>query len=936
VSITINSNLAASQSSLSLKRASDRLSKSIQRLSSGNRIVSPSEDAGGLAVAMKLESSLRRASATMMNTQNGVSFLQMQDGALKVVGEIVDRMSELKSFYNDVSKNDEDRENYNFEFRELQKELASLKSQKFNGVSLFATDSAFGGGINIMTSDDGLGDPIELSRLGLFENLKSKFGADGKLNSGSNGSYRQLVGDYAREGGYAGFDNRATRDYQEGDIVYLQSENPEKSGYFMALRAVASGVSIEDSGDLTSNWIRVADKSGNGFSEAYPDAPSYDMRNLQFNGKGEAMAYLKGDIIKVQAHWNDPNSFVFLQAQNDVPQNILIDQLLINGIGTGKYFDFIGRDQTNDQKGKPTSQFGLPNHKYSTPKAMTNGVATELRSVMDESGATYTPSFVQDGDDIYRPLKADWEIKAWNNEFITSASGDLVYDVAAPKEGDGSSSFIYKLSDNFKGSFVEGSYKQGDLVFNDGSWFKAAVDGDAKLLNGQVLTEKLGVIDSINPGDVIADGAIFKTTDGTTGVTSWFEVNHDSVATNLTTAQLPTLPIGSGGTIALVDGVLSKIVETNVPNIDANGDPVLDAGGNQTFTTEFSTTEPTFDDLVNANAVIPLDVSDSNDKNLVVVDGKLWTAWENPIDSNSSETSLAQLAANGLAEDVTDDYSNLGNKEVWTKSYFGGLNGISINTDYERGDNIFYQGKHYVYVSDRPSSDEIFGGEAGVNDFQKLLLGGAIKELGVYVDTIGAGGSSDKSKDSFYAANQDLEFVDRLPDSGEVRLSGVQRRGDPMQNGDGIFNTLDDQLYNALNAGNDGIFGTMDDFYSTTPYSEVASSAGHTDADADNNRDLLDTANDLGDFSVADFVDYIQTVANFRAVNGGTMSRLNYANRILEENRINLESAHGRIMNADIALESSKLARQNVLIQASAAMITQANQMNQIVLQLLQ
>ena len=131
MSITINSNLAASQSSLSLKRASDRLSKSIQRLSSGNRIVSPSEDAGGLAVAMKLESSLRRASATMMNTQNGVSFLQMQDGALKVVGEIVDRMSELKSFYNDVSKNDEDRENYNFEFRELQKELASLKAQKF-------------------------------------------------------------------------------------------------------------------------------------------------------------------------------------------------------------------------------------------------------------------------------------------------------------------------------------------------------------------------------------------------------------------------------------------------------------------------------------------------------------------------------------------------------------------------------------------------------------------------------------------------------------------------------------------------------------------------------------------------------------------------------------------------------------------------------------
>ena len=313
--------------------------------------------------------------------------------------------------------------------------------------------------------------------------------------------------------------------------------------------------------------------------------------------------------------------------------------------------------------------------------------------------------------------------------------------------------------------------------------------------------------------------------------------------------------------------------------------------------------------------------------------GTLWAAssWESVADP------LNPTAGHeGFAEDKTGDYTNLSNKNVWSKTYYGALDGVTINKDYERGDNIFYQGKHYVYVSHLSSSDESFGGEAGVNNFQQLLLGGALKELGVYVDTVGAGGSSDKSKDSFYAANQDLEYVDRLPDSGEVRTSGVQRRGDPMQNGDGIFNSLDDQLYNSLNPGNDGIFGTMDDFYSTTPYGDVAASAAHTDSDADNNRDLLDTANDLGDFSVADFVDYIQTVANFRAVNGGTMSRLNYASRILEENRINLESAHGRIMNADIALESSKLAKQNVLIQASAAMITQANQMNQIVLQLLQ
>ena len=78
---------------------------------------------------MKLQSSLRRATASMMNTQNGISFLQMQDSVLKIAGEIIDRMSELKSFYNDVSKNDTDRETYNHEFHELQKELGSLKDR---------------------------------------------------------------------------------------------------------------------------------------------------------------------------------------------------------------------------------------------------------------------------------------------------------------------------------------------------------------------------------------------------------------------------------------------------------------------------------------------------------------------------------------------------------------------------------------------------------------------------------------------------------------------------------------------------------------------------------------------------------------------------------------------------------------------------------------
>ena len=343
MSITINSNQAASYSALSMKRANNLLTKSLQRLSSGKRIVSPSDDAGGLAVGMKLQSSLKRAAASRMNTQNGVSFLQMQDGVLKVTGEILDRMSELKSFYNDVSKGEADRETYNHEFKELQKELGMLQNQKFNGVSLFATMEPDNNPLKINTSDDGLGDKIELSRTGLFENLKSKFGADSVLNTGSHGSYRQLIGDFTRDGGLEDSSpGKTSRAYSEGAVIYKNGPTDAESGYFMALSGVGSGTKIEDTGGAVSQFIRLADKGGKGFAESFPLAAQYDHTNMKYNSKGEQVAYLKGDVVKVQAHYASPGSYFYMKAQNDVPRGIGLESLFAsNQVGTTGYFDYV-------------------------------------------------------------------------------------------------------------------------------------------------------------------------------------------------------------------------------------------------------------------------------------------------------------------------------------------------------------------------------------------------------------------------------------------------------------------------------------------------------------------------------------------------------------------------------------------------------------------
>ncbi len=140
--IVVNTNASATEASFNLSRANDALRKSLGRLSSGNRINSPSDDAGGMAVAYKMESTLKRTEAAIQNSQNGLSYLQVQDGALKTVGNILTRMSELRTMAMDITKNSGDIENYSKEFIELQSQMNQISKQQFNGISLFASNAA--------------------------------------------------------------------------------------------------------------------------------------------------------------------------------------------------------------------------------------------------------------------------------------------------------------------------------------------------------------------------------------------------------------------------------------------------------------------------------------------------------------------------------------------------------------------------------------------------------------------------------------------------------------------------------------------------------------------------------------------------------------------------------------------------------------------------
>ena len=148
--MVINTNVSAQSSARLLSESSSMLQKSLARLSSGSKIVSPEDDAAGLAVSFRFDAQINRITAANANVANAVSFGQTQDGFLQKVTKALDRMSELSILAQDVTKTDADRLLYDAEFQQLGDYVDDVATKEFNGVALFD-----GTALNVTTDEDG-------------------------------------------------------------------------------------------------------------------------------------------------------------------------------------------------------------------------------------------------------------------------------------------------------------------------------------------------------------------------------------------------------------------------------------------------------------------------------------------------------------------------------------------------------------------------------------------------------------------------------------------------------------------------------------------------------------------------------------------------------------------------------------------------------------
>jgi len=136
--MVINTNIAALTSANNLNNSTNMLNESLARLSSGSKIVNPSDDPAGLAESISLNAQIGQTTAATSNVGNAVSFAQTQDGYLQQIGSALDQMSTLAVEAQDGTKTNSERADYQKEFATLAGYITNTGQASFNGVSLFS------------------------------------------------------------------------------------------------------------------------------------------------------------------------------------------------------------------------------------------------------------------------------------------------------------------------------------------------------------------------------------------------------------------------------------------------------------------------------------------------------------------------------------------------------------------------------------------------------------------------------------------------------------------------------------------------------------------------------------------------------------------------------------------------------------------------------
>jgi len=133
--LVINTNISSITAQRHLDSARNDMQKSMERLSSGLRINSAMDDAAGLTIAHSLDSEIASLSQAVRNANDGISLVNLAEGAMDEISAMLTRMKELATQGMNGTYSDADRANLNIEFQALSAEITRITENTFfNGI----------------------------------------------------------------------------------------------------------------------------------------------------------------------------------------------------------------------------------------------------------------------------------------------------------------------------------------------------------------------------------------------------------------------------------------------------------------------------------------------------------------------------------------------------------------------------------------------------------------------------------------------------------------------------------------------------------------------------------------------------------------------------------------------------------------------------------
>ncbi len=141
--LRIKTNVESLVAQRSLNDSRGKMEDSLQKLSSGYRINKSSDDAAGMAVSETMQAKIRSLGAAKRNANDGISFLQVAEGGLSEINNMVVRMRELATQAASDTIGESERGFLNREFKQLSQEVVRItKDTEFNGRKVLSGDDA--------------------------------------------------------------------------------------------------------------------------------------------------------------------------------------------------------------------------------------------------------------------------------------------------------------------------------------------------------------------------------------------------------------------------------------------------------------------------------------------------------------------------------------------------------------------------------------------------------------------------------------------------------------------------------------------------------------------------------------------------------------------------------------------------------------------------